>query len=177
VIIHYVPVLQICCVGFARWESGKLVRLSLIIRLIGNPLCGENETTDIWVCHGTNGLAHKFRTICYSNAHGAYFLGPERIMKDKILKAINSPYDLEVLYRENPQEFTRAFPQVFAENSDSSILHAWHERLFFNDGAESNEQAPASRGRATDIGLTIVLALIAGTLAKWPHIFPMLNEK
>jgi hypothetical protein len=98
-------------------------------------------------------------------------------VKDQILKVIDSPHDLEVVYRGNPKEFTRVFPQVFAEYPDSSILQAWHERLFYTDQAESNEQATPTRGRATDIGLTVTIAFIAGTLAKLPHIIPMLNEE
>ncbi len=88
-------------------------------------------------------------------------------MKDKIAAALPAPRELEALYRANPKEFARAFPEVFAENPGSPVLQAWNERLFFAApaGAES------SRWRGRDIGLVVALALIAGTLAKLPQFF------
>ena len=89
-------------------------------------------------------------------------------MKDKILAAAaNSPRALEALYRANPRDFAQAFPQAFAANPGEPILQAWNERLFFAVAAD----AEPSRWRGRDIGLVVVLALVAGTLMKLPQFF------
>lgn len=98
-------------------------------------------------------------------------------MKDQILKAAESPHELEALYRTNPKDFTRAFPDAFAARTDSAVMQTWNERLFFEGQAAESQAASAPRWSGRDIGLTVVLALIAGTLAKLPHMFPLLNEE
>ncbi len=91
-------------------------------------------------------------------------------MKQRILNAADSPRDLEILYRENPDEFTRAFAEAYSERGDSVILNVWRERLFFTDAAEA---APREAGwRSRDIWIVVLLSAIAGTLAKLPQFFP-----
>ncbi|MDD4736751.1 MAG: DUF4153 domain-containing protein [Kiritimatiellae bacterium] len=98
-------------------------------------------------------------------------------MKDQILNAAESPHELETLYRTNPKEFTRAFPDAFAARTDSAVMRVWNERLFFEGQPAEPPETSASRWSGRDIGLTVVLALMAGTLAKLPNMFPLLNEE
>lgn len=86
-------------------------------------------------------------------------------MKNRIIAASNSPRELETLYRADPREFTRAFPEAFAAQPDSPVLQAWQERLFF---ATAAAKEPA-RWQARDIGWVVVLSLVAGTLMKLPQ--------
>ncbi len=99
-------------------------------------------------------------------------------MKDRIAQATKSPHELEALYRENPEEFARTFEQAFADRTDSAILQVWRERLFFEGPKASQPSSPPLlRCRPFDIGVAILLSLIAGTMAKIPHIFPSLNDE
>ena len=96
-------------------------------------------------------------------------------MKDRILESAGSARELEALYRGSPVEFTRAFRDAFKEMPESAILLVWRERLFFEERGATEEKVP--RWRARDIWLTVVLALIAGTLAKLPQWFLALNAE
>lgn len=97
-------------------------------------------------------------------------------MKEQIIDAANSPRELEKLYRENPQEFTRFFSDVFAEQGDSIVLQIWHERLFFQE-SEVLPQASSPGWQSRDIWMIVILSFIAGTLVKLPHFLPMLDEE
>ena len=101
----------------------------------------------------------------------------EETMKDQIINAADSPRELEALYRANPEEFTHVFRDALAERPDSPILRVWRERLFFEKPTETVQPSSTPRWRTRDIGLTVVLALVAGTLAKLPHFFPILNDE
>ena len=96
-------------------------------------------------------------------------------MKDRILESVGSALELEKLYRESPAEFTRAFPDALKAMPESTILLVWRERLFFGERSTTEEKVP--RWRARDIWLTLLLSLIAGTLAKLPQWFPVLNAE
>ncbi|MBP7829104.1 MAG: DUF4153 domain-containing protein [Kiritimatiellae bacterium] len=97
-------------------------------------------------------------------------------MKTRIIQAAEDPRELERLYRANPKDFTGAFREAFAERRNSPVLAAWNERLFFQEAAEEPKgSAPGWPSR--DIGLTIALALVAGTLAKLPHFLPALDDE
>lgn len=97
-------------------------------------------------------------------------------MKDKIKNAADSPRDLEAIYRTDPTEFTRVFPDVFTELPDSTVLKVWSERLFFKE-TEGTNPLPTSGFRSFDIWLTFALAMIAGTLVKLPQFFPAINNE
>ncbi len=77
-----------------------------------------------------------------------------------------------------PKEFTRAFQDAFAERPDSTILQAWRERLFFDARLEAKgiDAPSSSRWQGRDIGLVVVLSLVAGTLTKLPQLFSGFND-
>ena len=97
-------------------------------------------------------------------------------MKDRIIDAADSPRELETLYRAEPKEFTRCFPAAFAEQSDSTVLRVWHERLFFQE-AEAVPKASSSDRSSRDIWVTFILSLLAGTLVKLPQWFSWLDDE
>lgn len=94
-------------------------------------------------------------------------------MKERILQAVDSPSELEALYRLDPRAFGRAFPEALAANPDALSLRIWKERLFFDP--RSGGQSASSRLTGREIRLVAALALIAGTLAKLPLLFPGLD--
>ena len=96
-------------------------------------------------------------------------------MKDRILESAGAPHELEALYRGNPAEFTRAFPDALKTNPESAILQAWGARLFFEERKAAGEEVSRWRGR--DLWLTVVLSFAAGTLAKLPQWFTALNAE
>ncbi len=91
-------------------------------------------------------------------------------MKQRILNAVESPRELEILYRENPDAFTRAFAEAYSECSDSVVLNVWRERLFFTAAVESAQGEAGWRSR--DIWIVVLLSALAGTLTKIPQFFP-----
>ena len=96
-------------------------------------------------------------------------------MKHRILEAAGSARELEALYRGSPAEFARVFPDALKEVPESAILLVWKERLFFEEGSAAGKSV--ARWQARDIWLTVLLSLIAGTLAKLPQWVPALNAE
>jgi len=99
-------------------------------------------------------------------------------MKDQIIGASNSPRELEVLYRSDSTGFERSFPGAFSQCSESELLQAWQQRLFF-ESQSTKEEAVSSRGNfcRKDLYLIIGLVLIAGTLLKLPHFISAIDAE
>jgi hypothetical protein len=95
-------------------------------------------------------------------------------METKILDAMDSPKELETLFRENPDEFLRAFQSVFASHSESTILQVWRERLDYE--TENKKRQVASTWSFKDILILILLIAIAGTIFKLPDFFDAIND-
>lgn len=95
-------------------------------------------------------------------------------METKIVEAMNSPKELEMLYRENPDEFSKAFSSVFASHSESTVLQVWQERLKYETGGEKRQAVPAWSFK--NILLLILLIAIAGTIFKLPDYFKSIDE-
>lgn len=98
------------------------------------------------------------------------------MMKKKIIEISDSPSELEALYRSNPKEFIKSFPDVFAQRSDSAILCVWNERLFF-EASEAKAAGSISQWRLFDILVTVILSLLAGLLVKLPYFISALDEE
>jgi len=97
-------------------------------------------------------------------------------LQEQILKAIDSPREVEVLYRQDPKGFAKVFPGVFLRHPDSMILKVWYERLSYQSLRDEEKYPPAATWMGRDILLTVVLSLIAGTLVKLPHFFPVIDD-
>ncbi|MCY2687339.1 hypothetical protein [Salinimicrobium sp. TH3] len=84
-------------------------------------------------------------------------------MKENILAAINDPGQLERYYRSNKSEFRRDFNSVYTEIQGSSLAQFWYERLNF-------EKEEVSWGSRKEILFVLSSALLAGLIAKIPHL-------
>lgn len=94
-------------------------------------------------------------------------------METKIVEAINSPKELEMLYRENPDEFFKAFPSVFENHPESTVLQVWQERLSYE--TENRKRQPVSAWSFKNILILILLIAIAGTIFKLPFYFESMD--
>ncbi|MBI3152097.1 MAG: hypothetical protein HYZ21_08195 [Chloroflexi bacterium] len=94
-------------------------------------------------------------------------------METKIIEAFDSPKELESLFRENPDQFLKAFPSVFAKHPESTILQVWQERLRYE--SESEKRKGDSAWSFKNILMLIVLTAIAGTIFKLPDYFESIN--
>lgn len=95
-------------------------------------------------------------------------------METKIVEAMNSPKELEMLYRENPDEFFQAFPSVFASHPESAIFQVWQERLSYE--AESEKRQVVSAWTFKNILILVLLIAIAGTIFKLPDYFKSIDD-
>lgn len=94
-------------------------------------------------------------------------------METKIIEAFDSPKELESLFRENPDQFLKAFPSVFAKHPESTILQVWQERLRYE--SESEKRKGDSAWSFKNILMLIVLTAIAGTIFKLPDYIESIN--
>lgn len=97
-------------------------------------------------------------------------------MQEEIVSALDSPKDLELIYRKSPAEFTKTFPKVFSQYPDSITLKIWHERLFFQSFFNSTSNKNNDILGKKDIILTVILSLTAGTLMKIPDLIKGIDE-
>ncbi len=88
-----------------------------------------------------------------------------------ISKNFEQPAELEKLYRQEPEKFKRAFPTVFKEHPNVTILKVWHERLNF-DLPKDEVTEPDVMWK--DLLLVIIISLLAGTIARF--LFPLIDE-
>ena len=95
-------------------------------------------------------------------------------METRIIEAMASPRDLEMLFQENTEEFLQAFPAVISNYPDSVILQVWQERLHYQNNRD-NRQAPAAWS-LRNIATIILLIAIAGTTLKLPDLFDSIDE-
>lgn len=98
-------------------------------------------------------------------------------IQEEIVRALDSPKDLEFIYRQNPSDFTRTFPEVFSKHPDSVVLKVWYERLFFKSSPDTELNRDSGTWRSKDIILIVALSLIAGTLIKIPDFTSSLNRE
>src|SRR5688572_22422224 len=94
-------------------------------------------------------------------------------METKIIEAMNTPKELESLYRGNPNEFIQVFPSIFARYPESTILQVWQERLNFE--IEHEKKQAASAWSFKNILFIILLTAIAGTILKLPDYFDSID--
>jgi len=83
-------------------------------------------------------------------------------MKEEIINNLDSPKQLEKLYRDNKTTFKREFNLIFQEIQESPTAQIWNERLNF-------ENDEISWGSSHELIFVIVTSLIAGLIAKIPE--------
>lgn len=85
-------------------------------------------------------------------------------MQKEIIKHINEPKQLEMLYRKNKSLFKSAFNNAYPHLQENAIAHVWNERLNF-------ENEEISWGSNNELTFIIFAAIFAGIVAKFPDIF------
>lgn len=91
-------------------------------------------------------------------------------MKNKIIDNINSPENLEKLYRENKRDFRRSLEEI-SDDYDSDLLRFWKIRL----ASETEKETGIFSKR--DLIFVILLSLFGGLLAKIPAIFSQIDPE
>ncbi|HMO32956.1 MAG TPA: hypothetical protein PKE07_08160 [Lacibacter sp.] len=84
-------------------------------------------------------------------------------LQETIASQLEQPAALERLYRTNPSLFGRAFDAVFPDIQSHPAAQTWHERLHF-------KQEGLSLGAPNELPFVLVLAALAGGIAKIPDI-------
>ena len=86
----------------------------------------------------------------------------------QLVEHLENPAALERLFREDEEAFRREFPAVFEQHPDSLVFQVWQHRLFFSESEAPvlPEKIPSKRA---ELGLVVLLALVAGTIAKLPQ--------
>ena len=85
-------------------------------------------------------------------------------MKQQIIDSITNPENLEKLYRDNKQEFSKSFAGI-SEDYDSDLVKFWKIRL-------APEKDPVFKGfLKRDLLVVILISLLTGLLVKLPEFF------
>ncbi|WP_026952052.1 DUF4153 domain-containing protein [Algoriphagus mannitolivorans] len=90
-------------------------------------------------------------------------------MKEEIKSSLDSPAELERLYRKNKSAFQQNFTELYSQIQGQPAAEFWHERLNY-------ESDSVSWGTTSEWRFVIVAGLIAGFLAKFPAIFSIEEE-
>jgi hypothetical protein len=90
-------------------------------------------------------------------------------MKEEIINHLNDPQALEKLYRTNKVQFKREFSSVYPELRGNTLADFWNERLNY----EADE---INWGTSKELVLVILASLLAGVIAKLPHIFAISED-
>ena len=84
-------------------------------------------------------------------------------MRTEILHHIDNPKQLEKLYRNNKTAFKTEFNLIYHELAENKVAQYWNERLNY-------ESAEISWGSNKELLFVIIIALIAGVIAKLPSL-------
>lgn len=91
-------------------------------------------------------------------------------MEESIKNNLNSPHELEKLYREDKTSFKRAFDNVYPDIEHHMVSQVWYERLHFG-------QEKILWGEKNELPFVIVLAVIAGIVVNIPDWIGIIDEK
>ncbi len=86
---------------------------------------------------------------------------------EQLTAALDSPEELERIYRQDPRGFEMAFPDLFNQHPDSLILQTWRARLSYPE----EKPAPAETGYRGPFLVVLLVTLAAGTLLILPNFF------
>ena len=89
-------------------------------------------------------------------------------MKQQILENLNNPEILEKLYRDNKQDFSKAFDEI-SNDYNSDLLRFWKIRL------ASKVETEFKGFMKLDLFIIIIISLFTWILVKLPEIFSQIN--
>jgi hypothetical protein len=84
-------------------------------------------------------------------------------MKDKIIRYINDPKELEHLYRTNKGQFKREFSALYPDFKGFMLADSWHERLNY----QTDE---INWGTKSELIFVVLACLTAGVVVKIPAL-------
>jgi len=90
-------------------------------------------------------------------------------MHNEIISNINNPAQLEKLYRANKNEFKKEFNISYPELTGNTLAEFWKERLNYDSDS-------ISWGTRNELGLVVILSLLAGIFIKFPAVFSIDEE-
>lgn len=82
-------------------------------------------------------------------------------IKNKLIEHKDNAYELESLYRTNPDEFKQYFLSVWAQYPDSHVLAVWKERLYFNENEQTEKKSTAPEKEPLFTRNFIIMGLLA----------------
>ena len=91
-------------------------------------------------------------------------------LKEEILASIDNPVLMEKMYRKNRNTFAKAFESAYPDLKENAIAQVWQERLHY-------KQEEISWGKKNELVVVVVMALIAGLMAKLPEILSINEER
>ncbi|MEA2007393.1 MAG: DUF4153 domain-containing protein [Patescibacteria group bacterium] len=83
----------------------------------------------------------------------------------RIKNNLSNPKELESFYREDKDQFIKAFSSVFSENPENLLLQAWSERLNFKN-VQKTEKVNQKL-----VYLTVFLGILAGLAARTLFVY------
>lgn len=86
-------------------------------------------------------------------------------LTEQLTAALDSPEELERLYRRDPRGFEQAFPDLLALHPDSLILQTWQARLSYMEVRPASSES----GLRGSFLVVLLVALAAGTLLILPN--------
>jgi len=90
-------------------------------------------------------------------------------MRDGILNHIDSPKELEKLYRDNKAVFKKEFNTIYQNIRDNKVADFWYERINY-------ETSELSWGTGKELTFVIIASLVAGLIAKLPQLLGINEE-
>jgi hypothetical protein len=91
-------------------------------------------------------------------------------MKQQIIENISNPENLEKLYRDNKQDFSKSFADI-SDDYNSDLVKFWKLRL-------TPEKEPVFKGfLKLDLLVVILLSVVTGILVKLPKIFSQIPDE
>lgn len=91
-------------------------------------------------------------------------------MKNRIIENINNPENLEQLYDQNIQDFSKSFAEI-SKDYNSDLVKFWKIRLAHETDLKTQEFSKL------DLLVVLLLSLVTGLLVKLPVIFPQINTE
>jgi hypothetical protein len=89
-------------------------------------------------------------------------------MHEQIKSLITEAHELEMLYRSNKKEFSKAFFEIYPQISDNKIAEFWKVRLEY-----SGSKSDIAKTKSGNIFTLILVCLLAGFLIKIPQFFDL----
>ncbi|MEY4767932.1 MAG: hypothetical protein RL637_571 [Pseudomonadota bacterium] len=90
----------------------------------------------------------------------------------QLIEQLDSPAQIEALYRQYPQQFTELFPQVYQRYPEHLLVQIWYQRLFFTQTASTIQAESATQS----FSKLIILSIVTTSLMKLPDFWSAIDS-